>query len=204
MWATVNVFCSFSCPSRSGRTPTTELVTRRCIWVSISIVMHSLPEARGVLPRSRGPDTSRVSVASRDFNVNFDVHHLLRPPTTAPARAAHPAHQRARPTTHPFHVIRCDLAATLSMSSTPMIIENSGKLEVARALQARLDAAKLHIVEDQSRFDTLQSALAKDPGLVSDGVAGTTDPAIVAAEVASQIVCVPLPPFSRSRTMKHA
>lgn len=74
------------------------------------------------------------------------------------------------------------------MSSTPVIIENSGKLEVARALQARLDAAKLHIVEDQNRFDALQSALAKDPGLVSEGVAGTTDPAIVAAEVASQIV----------------
>ncbi|CDO73345.1 hypothetical protein BN946_scf185008.g108 [Trametes cinnabarina] len=68
-----------------------------------------------------------------------------------------------------------------------MDIDSSGKLEVARALQAKLDAAKLHIVEDQTRFDTLQSALAKDPGLVSEGVAGTTDPAIVAAEVASQI-----------------
>ncbi|KAJ8489345.1 hypothetical protein ONZ51_g2994 [Trametes cubensis] len=73
------------------------------------------------------------------------------------------------------------------MIPTQMDIDNSGKLEVARALQARLDAAKLHIVEDQTRFDTLQSALAKDPGLLSEGVAGTTDPAIVAAEVASQI-----------------
>ncbi|KAI9060911.1 hypothetical protein FKP32DRAFT_994131 [Trametes sanguinea] len=74
------------------------------------------------------------------------------------------------------------------MTSTPARdIDSSGKLEVARALQAKLDAAKLHIVEDQTRFDTLQSALAKDPGLVSEGVAGTTDPAIVAAEVASQI-----------------
>ncbi|KAI0832055.1 hypothetical protein BC628DRAFT_1530004 [Trametes gibbosa] len=64
---------------------------------------------------------------------------------------------------------------------------DSGKLEAARALQLRLDGAKLHIVQDQNKFDTLQSALAKDPGLISDGVAGTTDPAIVAVEVASQI-----------------
>ncbi|KAI0364732.1 hypothetical protein BV20DRAFT_974137 [Pilatotrama ljubarskyi] len=73
------------------------------------------------------------------------------------------------------------------MSPAPKDIDSSGKLEVARALRAKLDEAKLHIVEDQNRFDTLQSALAKDPGLISEGVAGTTDPAIVAAEVASQI-----------------
>ncbi len=69
-----------------------------------------------------------------------------------------------------------------------MDIDNSGKLDAARALQSKLESAKLNIVEDQNRFDTLQSTLAKDPGLVSEGVAGTTDPAIVAAEVASQIV----------------
>ncbi|KAH9846268.1 hypothetical protein C2E23DRAFT_891034 [Lenzites betulinus] len=68
-----------------------------------------------------------------------------------------------------------------------MDIPNSSKLEAARALQAKLDDVKLHIVEDQKRFDTLQGALAKDPGLISEGVAGTTDPAIVAVEVASQI-----------------
>ncbi|RPD64118.1 hypothetical protein L227DRAFT_571695 [Lentinus tigrinus ALCF2SS1-6] len=65
--------------------------------------------------------------------------------------------------------------------------DNSDKLDAARALQTKLESAKLNIVEDQNRFDTLQSTLAKDPGLVSEGVAGTTDPAIVAAEVASQI-----------------
>ena len=70
-----------------------------------------------------------------------------------------------------------------------MDIDNSGKLDAARALQAKLESAKLNIVEDQTRFDTLQSTLAKDPGLIAEGVAGTTDPAIVAAEVASQIVC---------------
>lgn len=69
-----------------------------------------------------------------------------------------------------------------------MDIDNSGRLDAARALQAKLEAAKLNIVEDQTRFDTLQSTLAKDPGLAYEGVAGTTDPAIVAAEVASQIV----------------
>ena len=74
------------------------------------------------------------------------------------------------------------------MAPVAMDIDNSSKLDAARALQAKLDNVKLNIVEDQSRFDTLQSALAKDPGLVSEGVAGTTDPAIVAAEVASQIV----------------
>ncbi|PIL24886.1 hypothetical protein GSI_12773 [Ganoderma sinense ZZ0214-1] len=68
-----------------------------------------------------------------------------------------------------------------------MDIDNSGRLDAARALQTKLEAAKLNIVEDQTRFDTLQSTLAKDPALVSEGVAGTTDPAIVAAEVASQI-----------------
>ncbi|EJF64414.1 hypothetical protein DICSQDRAFT_153431 [Dichomitus squalens LYAD-421 SS1] len=73
------------------------------------------------------------------------------------------------------------------MPSTAMDIDSSGKLDAARALQAKVEAAKLNIVEDQTRFDTLQSALAKDPGLVSEGVAGTTDPAVVAAEVASQI-----------------
>ena len=62
------------------------------------------------------------------------------------------------------------------------------KLDAARALQAKLESAELNIVEDQSRFDTLQSTLAKDPGMISEGVAGTTDPAIVAAEVALQIV----------------
>lgn len=69
-----------------------------------------------------------------------------------------------------------------------MDIDNSGKLDAARALQAKLDSARLNIVEDQNRFDTLQSTLAKEPGLALEGVAGTTDPAIVAAEVASQIV----------------
>ncbi|KAH9940819.1 uncharacterized protein BXZ73DRAFT_42544 [Epithele typhae] len=73
------------------------------------------------------------------------------------------------------------------MAPSVMDVDSSGRLEAARALQAKLEAAKLNIVEDQSRFDVLQSALAKDPGLVSEGVAGTTDPAIVAAEVASQI-----------------
>ena len=74
------------------------------------------------------------------------------------------------------------------MPSSAMDIDSSGKLDAARALQAKLEAAKLNIVEDQNRFDTLQSAFAKDPGLISEGVAGTTDPAVVAAEVASQIV----------------
>ena len=74
------------------------------------------------------------------------------------------------------------------MPSTTMDIDNSGRLDAARALQAKLEAAKLNIVEDQTRFDKLQSTLAKDPGLAYEGVAGTTDPAIVAAEVASQIV----------------
>ena len=74
------------------------------------------------------------------------------------------------------------------MASTAMDIDSSGKLDLARGLQAKLENAKLNIVEDQSRFDELQGALAKDPGLISEGVAGTTDPAIVAAEVASQIV----------------
>ncbi|KAI0717996.1 hypothetical protein C8T65DRAFT_706951 [Cerioporus squamosus] len=73
------------------------------------------------------------------------------------------------------------------MAPSAMEIDNSGKLDAARALQSKLEDAKLNIVEDQNRFDTLQSTLAKDPGLVSEGVAGTTDPAIVAAEVASQI-----------------
>ncbi|TFK85498.1 hypothetical protein K466DRAFT_525752 [Polyporus arcularius HHB13444] len=73
------------------------------------------------------------------------------------------------------------------MAPSAMDIDNSGKLDAARALQSKLESAKLNIVEDQNRFDTLQSTLAKDPGLVSEGVAGTTDPAIVAAEVASQI-----------------
>lgn len=76
------------------------------------------------------------------------------------------------------------------MAPVAMDIDNSGKLDAARALQAKLESAKLHIVEDQNRFDALQSTLAKDPGLIAEGVAGTTDPAIVAAEVASQIVCL--------------
>ncbi|KAI0640798.1 hypothetical protein C8Q79DRAFT_995022 [Trametes meyenii] len=73
------------------------------------------------------------------------------------------------------------------MTPTPMDTDKSGRLELARTLQNKLNATQLHIVDDRNRFDTLQSALAKDPGLVSEGVAGTTDPAIVAAEVASQI-----------------
>ncbi|KAI0794190.1 hypothetical protein C8Q74DRAFT_1247200 [Fomes fomentarius] len=73
------------------------------------------------------------------------------------------------------------------MAPVAMDIDNSGKLDAARALQAKLDSARLNIVEDQTRFDTLQSTLAKEPGLALEGVAGTTDPAIVAAEVASQI-----------------
>ena len=68
------------------------------------------------------------------------------------------------------------------MAPLAMAIDNSGKLDAARALQAKLESAKLNIVEDQTRFDTLQSTLAKDPGLIAEGVAGTTDPAIVAAE----------------------
>ena len=78
------------------------------------------------------------------------------------------------------------------MAPTPMDVDGTGKLDAARALQIKLDTAKLNISEDKSRFDALQSSLAKDPGLISEGVAGTTDPAIVAAEVASQIVCLPL------------
>ena len=74
------------------------------------------------------------------------------------------------------------------MAPVAMDIDNSSKLDAARALQAKLESAKLNIVEDQNRFDTLQSTLAKEPGLASGGAAGTTDPAIVAAEVASQIV----------------
>ena len=74
------------------------------------------------------------------------------------------------------------------MPSAAMEIDNSGRLDAARALQAKLESAKLNIVDDQIRFDTLQSTLANDPTLVSEGMAGTTDPAIVAAEVASQIV----------------
>ncbi|KAI0741710.1 hypothetical protein C8Q80DRAFT_1195734 [Daedaleopsis nitida] len=73
------------------------------------------------------------------------------------------------------------------MAPGAMDIDNSGKLDAARALLNRLEGATLNIVEDQTRFDTLQSTLAKEPGLLSEGVAGTTDPAIVAAEVASQI-----------------
>lgn len=76
----------------------------------------------------------------------------------------------------------------VAMAPPAIDIDNSGKLDAARALQAKLESAKLNIVEDQTRFDTLQSTLAKDPGLIAEGVAGTTDPAIVAAEVASQIV----------------
>ena len=74
------------------------------------------------------------------------------------------------------------------MAPVAMDIDGSGKLDAARALQAKLESAKLNIVEDRSRFDALQSSLAKDPSLISEGVAGTTDPAIVAVEVASQIV----------------
>ena len=44
------------------------------------------------------------------------------------------------------------------MPSSAMDIDSSGKLDAARALQAKLEAAKLNIVEDQTRFDTLQSA----------------------------------------------
>lgn len=96
-----------------------------------------------------------------------------------------------RPFASSLDVLPWDLTdsySELHLMVAPMDSDQPGKLDAARALQAQLEAARLNIVEDRSRFDSLQSALAKDPGLISEGVAGTTDPAIVAAEVASQIV----------------
>lgn len=71
--------------------------------------------------------------------------------------------------------------------------ESSARLDAARALKTSLEKTPFHLVEHREQFDAKQALSANDANTLYEGRTGLTDPALVAVEVAAQIVCCPVP-----------
>ncbi|KAH9945770.1 hypothetical protein B0H21DRAFT_743962 [Amylocystis lapponica] len=69
----------------------------------------------------------------------------------------------------------------------PIDSENAAKLDAARTLQSTLENTRLHIVDYREQFDSQRHTLHTDPNAHLNSSTGPADPAIITANLASQI-----------------